>query len=323
MDERGVPYEVLDTAAVHERWPQLVLPDGTLTLYQARTGMAPAARGVAAMQRSALAAGAVLRGDSPVTAVRDRGSQGIEVDAGETTYRVRRLVVTADAWTNDVLGHLDHNVPLTVTQEQVTYFAAEKPERFAPDRFPVWIWMDDPSFYGFPTYGEAGPKSAEDVGGDEVTPATRTFERNDVGFARLTEFLACHLPEQLGPEILTKTCLYTLTPDRDFVVDRLPDHPGVHVVLGAAHAYGSACYRQGGCSDIIAAVADRIDARAFNPAFPMVFPRFVQHAIRRYCAQSGLAVCNGNRIDDRKSCDNVYCQMHSICDRTALYNKTV
>jgi sarcosine oxidase len=53
----------------------------------------------------------------------------------------------------------------------------------------------------------------------------------------LTAFLGRHLPGHLGPEILTKTCLYTLTPDRDFVVDRLPDHPGVLVALGAAHAY--------------------------------------------------------------------------------------
>jgi hypothetical protein len=109
----------------------------------------------------------------------------------------------------------------------------------------------------------------------------------------------------------------------DTLVHNFLHRTGILHRFGAAHAYGSACYRQGGCSDIIAAVADRIDARAFNPAFPMVFPRFVQHAIWRYCAQSGLAVCNGNRIDDRKSCDNVYCQMHSICDRNALYNKTV
>ena len=66
-------------------------------------------------------------------------------------------------------------------------------------------------------------------------------------------------------------------------------------------------------------VADRIDARAFNPAFPAVFPRFVQHAIWRYCAQDGFNVCNGNRIDDRKSCDNVYCQIYNICDRISLY----
>jgi hypothetical protein len=46
-----------------------------------------------------------------------------------------------------------------------------------------------------------------------------------------------------------------------------------------------ACYRAGGCADIIAAVAERIDARQFNPAFPQTFPRFVQHAVWQYCSQ--------------------------------------
>jgi hypothetical protein len=106
----------------------------------------------------------------------------------------------------------------------------------------------------------------------------------------------------------------------DTLVHNFLHRTGILHRFGADHAYGSACYRPGGCADIIQAVAERIDARAFNPIFPAVFPRFVQHAIWRYCAQSGLAVCNGNRIDDRKSCDNVYCQIYNICDRTALYN---
>jgi hypothetical protein len=65
-------------------------------------------------------------------------------------------------------------------------------------------------------------------------------------------------------------------------------------------------------------VAEQIDARAFNPAFPAIFPRFVQHAVWRYCAELGLDVCNGNRINDRQSCDNVYCQIRNICDRVTL-----
>jgi hypothetical protein len=91
----------------------------------------------------------------------------------------------------------------------------------------------------------------------------------------------------------------------------------------ADHAYGMACYRPGGCASIIEAVAERIDARQFNPAFPKSFPRFVQHAIWRYCSQNGLDVCNGNRIDDRKSCANVYCQIFNICDRRSLRDKAI
>ena len=54
---------------------------------------------------------------------------------------------------------------------------------------------------------------------------------------RAAAFLVLHLPGALGAAVRTKTCLYTVTPDRDFVVDRLPGHPGVVVALGAAHAY--------------------------------------------------------------------------------------
>jgi sarcosine oxidase len=97
--------------------------------------------------------------------------------------------------------------------------------------------MDDPCFYGFPTYGEAGPKAAQDVGGEPVDPDDRTFDRDEVAFARLGDFLATYLPDAVGPPILTRTCLYTLTPDRDFVVDRVPEAPGVLVALGAAHGF--------------------------------------------------------------------------------------
>jgi hypothetical protein len=107
----------------------------------------------------------------------------------------------------------------------------------------------------------------------------------------------------------------------DTLVHNFLHRTGILHRFGADHAYGSACYRPGGCAEIIAIVAERIDARAFNPTFPAVFPRFVQHAIWRYCAQTGLDVCNGNRVDDRKACANVYCQIHSICDRIALYNQ--
>jgi sarcosine oxidase len=238
MDAEAVPYEHLAGPEIVRRWPQWRLGEEHHGLYQADAGIADPNRGNAAHQRLARDHGATLLEHTPVTRLRDAGGGLIEVETADgTRHRAPRVVVAADAWTNDLLAGFGRRLPLTVIQAQVTYFSAPDPVAFAPDRFPIWIWLDEPSFYGFPTYGEPGPKAAEDVGGDEVTPATRTYERNEVAFARLADFLGRHLPGVLGPEIVTKTCLYTLTPDRDFVVDRLPEHPGVLVALGAAHAY--------------------------------------------------------------------------------------
>ena len=238
MTAEGIAFEHLDGPEISRRWPQWRLGDEHHGLYQADAGIADPNRANAAHQRLARAHGATLLDRTPVAALRELADGGIEVELTDgTIHRTPQIVLAADAWTNDLLAFFDRRLPLTIIQAQVTYFAPPDPSLFAPDRFPIWIWMDDPSFYGFPTYGEAGPKAAEDVGGDEVTPATRTFVRNEVGFRRLTDFLARYLPEHLGPEIVTKTCLYTLTPDRDFVLDRLPDVPGVLVALGAAHAF--------------------------------------------------------------------------------------
>ena len=238
MTAESVPFEHLDGPEIARRWPQWRLGEEHHGLYQADAGIADPNRGNRAHQDLARRHGATLLEQSPVTRLRDHGEGTIEVQLADgSRHRAPQVVLAADAWTNDLLDSFDRQLPLTIIQAQVTYFASRDPALFAPDRFPIWIWMDDPSFYGFPTYGEAGPKSAEDVGGDEVTPATRTYDRNEDGFARLTGFLERHLPDQIGPEILTKTCLYTLTPDRDFVLDRLPDHPGVLMALGAAHAY--------------------------------------------------------------------------------------
>jgi hypothetical protein len=104
----------------------------------------------------------------------------------------------------------------------------------------------------------------------------------------------------------------------DTLVHKFLHRTGILARFNANHLYGAACYRPGGCADIIQAVAERIDTRQFNPSYPKVFPRFVQHAIWQYCAQDGLDVCNGNRIDDGKRCANKECRVRLMCDRVAL-----
>jgi sarcosine oxidase len=238
LTAEGIPFESLDADEIRRRWPQWHIDDATTGLFQADGGLADPIRGNRAHRDLAVRRGATLRDRAGAARIRHAGGGEHEVTTADgTIHRTARVVIAADAWTNDLLAQFDRRLPLTVTKEQVTYFACPDPSAYDPDRFPIWIWQDEPCFYGFPTYGEAGPKVAQDVGGEVVSPQTRTFDRDEAAFARVEAFMAAHLPGALGPPILTRTCLYTLTPDRDFVVDRLPDTPGVAVVLGAAHGF--------------------------------------------------------------------------------------
>jgi sarcosine oxidase len=238
MTAEGVPFERLDGPEVMRRYPAWRLGDEHAGLFQADTGLADPSRGNVAHRELAVAHGAVLRDQAPVDRVVDEGGELTVVLAGGDRVTAGAVVLATDAWTNDLLEPLGLRLPLAVTQEQVSWFTPRgDPALFDPSRFPVWIWMDEPSFYGFPTHGHPGPKIGQDVGGREVTPATRTFERDEDAHARVMAFLAEHLPAMAVEPFLTKTCLYTLTPDRDFVVDAVPEHPGVHVLLGSAHAY--------------------------------------------------------------------------------------
>lgn len=104
----------------------------------------------------------------------------------------------------------------------------------------------------------------------------------------------------------------------DSLVHAYLHRTGILRRLDADHVYGPHCYAAGGCDDVIAGLADRIDAREFSADFPARFPRWVQFAIWWFCAAAGWSICNGNQIDDRVGCSQRFCPAFSNCDRLPL-----
>ncbi|MFF0451615.1 N-methyl-L-tryptophan oxidase [Streptomyces sp. NPDC004609] len=235
LSAEGIPYELLDADEVRGRWPQISVPDGTTAMYQERTSIVPAASSTAAMQQLATAAGGRLLDNTPVTEIR-HGAGGVEVVTPRGRYSAGKVVLCTDAWANTLLRPLGWDIPITTLEEQVTYFEPVDPSRFAPEVFPVWIWLDDPSFYGFPSYGEATVKAGQDCGGPEVSPDRRSGATDPEMLSRLSRFMGERFPLS-GRAVRSKRCLYTLTPDRDFVLGAVPGAERVLVGLGAAHAF--------------------------------------------------------------------------------------
>lgn len=236
FEEFGFDYELLDADTLMERWPQFHLKGSERAIHQEESGIVDAGKANAVHVALARSNGARVLEETPVRAIHPHG-EGVEVVTDHGSYHADRVIVTADAWTNEVLKETGHHLPLTVTQEQVTYYATPNLREFSPERFPVFMWHGADNFYGFPVYGEVATKLGEHMGGHEVTAETRDFEPDPVRRERYREFLGEYIPGFLGPELYTKTCLYTVPPDQNFVLDTLPDHPQVSVAIGAGHAY--------------------------------------------------------------------------------------
>ena len=236
MDAAGIPYERIDGDEVMRRWPQFRLEQEVDALIQADTGIADANRGNAAHVALARSYGATILDHCRVRALHPFEG-GVEVETEDATFTCRRLIVTAGSWVDRVLAGLGVSLGITVTQEQVTYWATPHLQDFAVGRFPIFIWHDDDLIYGFPIYGEVATKAAIDASGPVVTTDTRTLHEDAERVQRVEAWLAKHIPGFLGPKLYTKTCLYDMPRDRNFVIDALPEHPQVIVCNGAGHAY--------------------------------------------------------------------------------------
>ena len=238
MRAADIPFDELTASEVMERFPQFRLPDTIKGLYQRDSGLVDARKANATHITLARARGATVLDNTPVRAIRPISDTGVEIETDAGTFNVARLVVAAGSWTSGVLSQVGIDVPITVTREQVTYFQTPHLRDFAPDRFPIWIWHDaGAEFYGFPVYGEVATKAGQDVGGDVVTTETRTFDVNPRADAALRRFLGEYIPGFMGPDLYTKTCLYDMPPDRNFIIDQLPEHPQITVLQGAAHGF--------------------------------------------------------------------------------------
>jgi sarcosine oxidase len=235
LTETGVPFELLHSDEVNVRFPQFTIPTNVRAIYTADSGIANAARSVAALQMLARVGGAVLRDRTPVEAVTPDGD-GVVVHTTAGDVRAGKVILAADAWTNRLLAPLGAEIPLVVMQEQVTYFTPTEPAAFDRGRFPVWIWEDVQCYYGFPTYGEPTIKAARDVSENLMLPEERTFVPSPSLLEQLSDFMSATIPGS-GDVLRTVTCQYALTENRRFIIGPLDEHPDVIVALGAGHAF--------------------------------------------------------------------------------------
>lgn len=237
LSERGIPFENITADDVRQRYPQWTLDDDVVGMYQEDGGLLDIRKAVSAMTSMAMAQGVTFLPRTAVNGIITR-DRSVTVNTSSGSFDGDNLVVAAGSWTPEIMADLDLDLPITLSQEQVAYVASPDLRSFTPDRFPVWLYHGDEAgeFYGFPVHGEAAIKISRDLRGEFIQSQDRRFQGVAEEDVILVDFLRQHLPGAVGPVLMNRTCVYDLTPDRDFILDTLPGRPHVVLFCGAGHA---------------------------------------------------------------------------------------
>ena len=238
LDAVGVASEWWDAAQLQQRFPPLRVPKATQFLWQKDTGFLHASACIDTHLQLAAQHQATIYPQSRVTSINWQDDLP-SVTTPEGHFYGKKIIVTAGAWTGTLLAEL--HLPLTVTEQQVCYYQPQAAELFHYQHFPVFseATADGGFFYGIPAFGAFAAGRGVKVGyhstgkplaGDE-TPESRV-RRPDRAFTnRLDSYLHTRLPA-LGQAQHAETCLYTETPDKDFIIDTHPHCPNLLFAAG-------------------------------------------------------------------------------------------
>ena len=235
LAECGAPYEVLDGRTAAARWPISFDPDEP-ALFQPDGGMMRADRAIAALLEGALAAGAEALEHTTVTGLDER-ADGVmlETSAGEIT--ARSAVVAAGAWSRDLLAPLGIELATTPTRETISYFHHDRAEELPTVIDYALLPTSHSAGNGRASYSLPAPGVGIKAGLHRGGPATDPDLPGQVDEALVAwtaEWIARRYPRADPQPVESETCIYTNTPDQDFVVERR----GRVVVASACSGHG-------------------------------------------------------------------------------------
>jgi sarcosine oxidase len=265
----GLQHELMNAGELKRRYPELRPDAEAVAVWEPRAGVLFPEDCVAAHLEQAARAGARLEPNEPALSW-SAGAEGVEVRTAKGRHAAGKLVIACGAWSTGLLPEL--GLPLVAQRQVQLWFDPLQgglpghPGPFAPDRFPVFIWEDEPArfIYGFPELGD-GVKVARHHEGDEVDPDQVRREVGEEDVQPIRRVLKRLIPGANGRLRGSAVCLYTNTPDSHFVLGFHPGHARVLISSPCSgHGFKFASALGETQADLLLGVAPRFDLGLFR-----------------------------------------------------------
>ena len=225
----NIRHEILETAQVRKRYPQFAVTDEH-AYYEYETGFLRPELCIEAQVNLARKHGAAVQTDEIILSVERDGNTAVTVQTNHGSYLADKVIISAGAWITRFLPSAYANL-LKVYRQVMYWFAITEDCRssFAAPGFPIFIWIfgkgSEFGFYGFPTLDGKTIKVATEQFAASTDPDH--VQRNVSSDEERTMFnnnLRDRLPGISDRCVTAATCLYTSTPDSNFVIGVHPDN---------------------------------------------------------------------------------------------------
>jgi len=220
----AIDHDIMDGGEISRRFPAFALPPAYRGVWQRDGGYLKPELAVRTHARLAVAAGAQILTTQTVRAVTPRPGH-IAIDLGDRVIEAGAVIISAGAWIGELVPQLQPH--LRLTRQVLCWYRPAAPALFAPGRLPVFIVeSEDDAVYGFPDFAGTGFKCASHRIGRTLRHADDARQDavpEDAG--PTNAFLDRYMPQARGRLEAMKTCIYTRTPDEDFILDSHPADP--------------------------------------------------------------------------------------------------
>ena len=228
----NLAYEELDAKSLMERWPGITVPDDYVACYDPNSGFLYSEECILAYKEECEKLGVTILENQRVLDLQITDKE-VTVLTADTTFVARKAVVTAGAWIPKLLPELELEIkPLRKT---FGWFETSE-ENLYGSQFPCYVFdtHDVGHYYGFPDFNGKGLKIGRMDLGEVVNPdeLNRDFDSTPKEEADLRSFLSRYMPQANGRLNAGKVCLFSMTPDEDFIIDFHPQHDNVLIAGG-------------------------------------------------------------------------------------------
>ncbi|MDF2687386.1 MAG: N-methyltryptophan oxidase [Microvirga sp.] len=224
--QHDLTHDVLCASDITRRFPGFKVPSNWTGLFQPEGGLLRPELAIRTFVQQAEHHGAETRMNTRVLGIEPFGA-GIRVRTDAEVIEAGSVIVATGAWIGDFAPELKPH--LKITRQVLGWFSPLEPSLFKPDRCPVFLLeSEEDACYGFPDFAGTGVKTASHREGLALPSAEDLVQDGSpADEAQIRRMLELAMPDANGPLRQMRACMYTRTPDDDFVIDLSPVDPRI------------------------------------------------------------------------------------------------